>query len=124
MLETKDNEGDELANAPTYTFNAQLNYQADNGFFANLSAQGSDEYYESNSKENRDQRVRNAFVTFNGSIGYRYENWTFTVWGKNLFDEAYEKRIFYFDNYDGQRDTRFESPADPQQFGVTVNYRW
>ena len=124
LLETKDNEGDELANAPTYTFNAQLNYQADNGFFANLSAQGSDEYYESNSKENRDQRVRNAFVTFNGSIGYRYENWTFTVWGKNLFDEAYEKRIFYFDNYDGQGETRFENPADPQQFGVTVNYRW
>lgn len=124
LLETKDNEDDELANAPTYTFNAQLNYQADNGFFANLSAEGSDEYYESNSKENRDQRVRNAFVTFNCSIGYRYENWTFTVWGKNLFDEAYEKRVFFFDNYDGQGETRFENPADPQQFGVTVNYRW
>jgi outer membrane receptor protein involved in Fe transport len=124
LLETKDNEDDELANAPTYTFNAQLNYQADNGFFANLSAQGSDEYYESNSKKNRGQRVRNAFVTVNGSIGYRYQNWTFTVWGKNLFDEAYEKRIFYFDNYDGQDDTRFENPADPQQFGITANYNW
>jgi outer membrane receptor protein involved in Fe transport len=68
--------------------------------------------------------VRNAFVTFNGSIGYKYQNWTFTVWGKNLFDEAYEKRVFFFDNYDGQGDKRFENPADPQQFGVTVNYRW
>jgi outer membrane receptor protein involved in Fe transport len=124
LLKTTDNEHDELANAPTYTFSAQLNYQADNGCFANLSAQGSDEYYESNSKDNRDQRVRNAFVTFNGSIGYKYQNWTFTVWGKNLFDEAYEKRIFYFDNYDGQGETRFENPADPQQFGVTLNYEW
>ena len=122
LLETKDNEGDELANAPTYTFNAQLNYQADNGFFANLSAQGSDEYYESNSKENRDQRVRNAFVTFNGSIGYRYQNWTFTVWGKNLFDEEYEDRVFYFDNGAGEQ--RYEGPAAPRTFGVTANYSW
>ena len=124
LLETKDDDNDDLANAPTYTFNAQISYQAENGFFANLAAQGSDEYYESNNKENRDQRVRNSFVTFNGSIGYKYENWTFTVWGKNLFDEEYEKRVFYFDNYDGQGDTRFEDPADPQQFGATVNYRW
>jgi iron complex outermembrane receptor protein len=124
LLETKDDDNDDLANAPTYTFNAQISYQAENGFFANLAAQGSDEYYESNNKENRDQRVRNSFVTFNGSIGYQYENWTFTVWGKNLFDEEYEKRVFYFDNYDGQGDTRFENPAHPQQFGITANYRW
>jgi outer membrane receptor protein involved in Fe transport len=124
LLETEDDDNDDLANAPTYTFNAQISYQAENGFFANLAAQGSDEYYESNNKENRDQRVRNSFVTFNGSIGYKYQNWTFTVWGKNLFDEEYEKRVFYFDNWDGQGDTRFENPADPQQFGVTANYRW
>ena len=124
LLETQDDENDDLANAPAYTFNAQINYQADNGFFANLAAQGSDEYYESNNKENRDQRVRNAFVTFNGSIGYQYENWTFTIWGKNLFDEAYEKRVYYFDNFDGQGVTRYENPADPQQFGITANYRW
>ena len=124
LLETEDDDNDDLANAPTYTFNAQISYQAENGFFANLAAQGSDEYYESNNKDQRDQRVRNSFVTFNGSIGYQYENWTFTIWGKNLFDEEYEKRVFYFDNYDGQGDTRFENPADPQQFGMTVNYRW
>jgi iron complex outermembrane receptor protein len=124
LLGTEDDDNDDLANAPTYTFSAQISYQAENGFFANLAAQGSDEYYESNNKNNREQRVRNSFVTFNGSIGYQYENWTFTVWGKNLFDEEYEDRVFYFDNYDGQDDTRFENPADPQQFGITANYNW
>ena len=124
LLETQNDDNQDLANAPFYSFNAQISYQAENGFFANLTAQGSDEYYESNNKLNRDQRVRNAFVTFNGSIGYKYKNWTFTIWGKNLFDEEYEKRIFYFDNYDGQDVTRFENPADPQQFGITANYSW
>ena len=124
LLETQNDDNQDLANAPFYSFNAQISYQAENGFFANLATQGSDEYYESNNKLNRDQRVRNAFVTFNGSIGYKYKNWTFTIWGKNLFDEEYEKRIFYFDNYDGQDVTRFENPADPQQFGITANYSW
>ena len=124
LLQTENDDNDDLANAPAYTFNASLNYQADNGFFANIEAQGSDEYYDSNDPEKRSERKRSSFVTFNGSIGYKYQNWTFTVWGKNLFDEEYEKRVFYFDNWDGQGDTRFEDPADPQQFGVTANYRW
>lgn len=124
LLETRDDDNDDLANAPAYTFNAQISYQATNGFFAHLEARGSDEYYESNGKNNRSERVRTSFVTFNGSIGYKYQNWTFTLWGKNLFDETYEKRVFYFDNFDGQGETRFENPADPQQFGLSANYRW
>lgn len=124
LLDTEDDAGDELANAPTYTFNAHLKYDAGNGFFAMIEARGSDEYFESNNKQNRDQRVRESFVTFNGSIGYRYDNWTLTLWGRNLFDEEYQKRIFFFNNYDGQGPTRFENPADPQQFGATLNYSW
>ena len=126
LLETENADNDDLSNAPAYTFSAQLNYQAENGFFVGLEARGSDQYYESNNPDNRDQRVRNSFVTFNGSIGYQYENWTFTVWGKNLFNEEYQKRIFYFANEapDFDDSKRYENPADPQQFGMTVNYRW
>ncbi|MGB1128275.1 MAG: hypothetical protein ACPG3X_07910, partial [Opitutales bacterium] len=89
-----------------------------------IEARGSDEYFESNTKENRDQRIRESFVTVNGSVGYQYENWTLTLWAKNLFDEEYQKRIFFFDNFDGQGETRFENPADPRTFGVTANYSW
>ena len=124
LLETQYQDSATLANAPAYSFNAQLNYQAQSGLFAKLEARGSDEYYDSNNPEKRSERVRNAFVTLNSSIGYKYEDWTFTFWGRNIFDEDYQKRIFYFDNYDGQGDTRFENPANPQQFGVTVNYQW
>lgn len=124
LLKTEDDANDEIANSPSYTFNAQLSYRADNGFFATIEARGSDEYFESNTKENRDQRIRESFVTVNGSVGYQYENWTLTLWAKNLFDEEYQKRIFFFDNFDGQGETRFENPADPQQFGVTANYSW
>ena len=115
-------ESRDLANAPTYTYSARIDYVAENGFFANLEVTGSDEYYESNSHNEK----RSSFTQFNGAIGYRYNNWTFTVWGRNLFDEEYEKRIFYFPNEapDYAVTKRYENPADPQQFGATVNYRW
>lgn len=127
LLDTElDATGDELSSAPFYTYNARIDYVAKNGFFANLGVTGSDEFLQSNNPDNRAQRIRNAFTVFNGAVGYRYENWTLTVWGRNLLDEEYEKRVFFFPNnppyYDAAR--RFENPADPQQFGVTMNYSW
>ncbi|PXA03555.1 hypothetical protein DDZ13_11270 [Coraliomargarita sinensis] len=126
LLDTElDATGDELSSAPSYTYNARIDYVANNGFFANLEVVGSDEFFESNNPGNRDQRARSEFAVFNGSIGYRYENWTFTLWGRNLFDEEYEKRVFYFGNEGpAYNDTRYENPANPRQFGLTANYSW
>ena len=124
ILEIQDQDGDELANSPDYTYNAQLIYRAECGFFASLEARGSDNYYESNKKDDRSEHTRTAYIVFNGSVGYSYQNWTVTLWGRNLFDEEYEKRAFYFDNFDGDGVKRFENPANPQQFGVAANYSW
>jgi outer membrane receptor protein involved in Fe transport len=103
-----------------------VDYVAMNGFFANIEVAGSDEFYESNNPNNRDQRIRSEFITYNAAIGYSYGNWTFTLWGRNLFDEEYEKRVFFFANNDPLYDDprRFENPADPRQFGITANYSW
>ena len=112
----------DVSNAPNFTYSARLNYEANNGLFASTEVVVSDEYYESDSTDNRDQRKRNAFAVVNASIGYRYENWTFTVWSKNLFDEEYEERVFFFDNGAGEQ--RYEAPAAPRTFGVSANYSW
>ena len=127
LLDTElDTTGDELSSAPSYTYSARVDYVTKNGFFANLELTGSDDFFESNNPDNRDQRIRSAFTIFNGAVGYRYENWTLTLWGRNILNEEYEKRVFVFANnapsYDDTR--RFEDPADPQQFGVTLNYNW
>ncbi|MDA9317298.1 TonB-dependent receptor [Puniceicoccaceae bacterium] len=115
----------DLSNAPSYNFHLRVNYQPENGLFAQAEVTARDSYYESNSHNEK----RSDFAIVNAAIGYRYENWTFTLWAKNLFDESYEKRIFNFDNFhpdDGYApvDRRYENPADPQQFGVTANYSW
>ena len=83
-----------------------------------------DAYFEENTHEEK----RNAYNVVNVSFGYRYENWTFTIWSKNLFDRGYEDRVFFFDNYDPDPATsgkqRYEAPAAPRTFGVTANYTW
>jgi outer membrane receptor protein involved in Fe transport len=117
--------GREIANAPSYTYSARLDYNGDNNIFGNLTLSGSDDYFESNSHDQK----RSAFNVLNASLGYRLNTWTFTLWAKNLLDTHYEKRIFYFDNYHPDDNfasvkRRFESPADPQQFGASLNYRW
>ncbi|MEC7229958.1 MAG: TonB-dependent receptor, partial [Verrucomicrobiota bacterium] len=73
-------------------------------------------------ESNSHSEKRNSYAILNASVGYRYENWTFTVWSKNLSDEEYEERVFFFDN--GFGDQRYEAPAAPRSFGVTANYTW
>lgn len=107
-----------LSNAPSYNYSARIDYKSDNGLFANMEVTGSASYYESNSHTQK----RSDFAVVNSAIGYNYQNWTLTLWVQNLLDERYEKRVFYFDN--GYGDKRYENPADPQHFGVTLNYSW
>ncbi len=113
--------GRELSNSPNYTYNAGLSYSGNDGVFGRLELTGRDEYYESNSLGNNEKR--DAYSLVNATIGYKYEDWTFSLWAKNLFDEEYAKRLFYFGN--AQPDwtpTRYEDPADPRQIGVTARY--
>lgn len=112
----------DVSNAPDFTYSARLDYDADNGIFAIAEVVGSDQYYESDDPVNRSKSQRGAYTVVNASIGYRYENWTFTIWSKNLFDEEYEDRVFFFDNGAGEQ--RYEGPAAPRTFGVTANYSW
>jgi outer membrane receptor protein involved in Fe transport len=109
------NQSRELANTPTYNYTMRLSYNPETGLFGNVELTGQDERYESNGHNEQ----RSAYDVVNASIGYRINNWTFTLWAKNLFDENYEKRIFFFDN--GAGDQRYESPADPRHYGVTAS---
>ena len=124
LMETKlSATGNDVSNSPAYNYSARLDYRPREGIFAGIEVLGSDDYFESNSPANREQR--NAYTVVNASIGYRWDNWTFTLWSKNLFDEAYEERVFFFNNTDfGPVDSRYEAPAAPRTFGVTANYRW
>ena len=108
----------ELANAPSYNYNFRLNYSAESGVFGSIALAGRDAYFESNSH----LQQRDAVATVNASAGYQFENWRISVWSKNLLDEKYASRVFFFDNGDGER--RYEALANPRQIGATLSYEF
>lgn len=117
----------ELSNSPSYKYSSLLKYSSTNGFYSNISINGSDEYYE----ENGHHLKREAYSVVNASIGYAKNQWDISLWVKNLFDHDYTQRVFYFNNYDPEYggknalDPRFyKTAADPLNYGVSMNYIW
>lgn len=117
---TKDPAGGrELANVPAFTYNLGLRYGQTSGLWASAEISGRDSYFESNTHD----ETRSGYNVVNTSIGYRWEAWTVTLFARNLFDESYEDRIFYFGNAGPNFETlRYESPAAPRQIGASL--RW
>jgi iron complex outermembrane receptor protein len=114
--------GRRLANTPRYGYTLGTSYRPSaNGFFAHAEIVGRATQLDSNNQN----EARRAFHIYNASLGYAWRQWTFTLWGKNLLNERYEKRVFFFGNEDPDYiDTRYEDRADPRQLGVSAAYRF
>jgi|UniRef100_UPI00404A9361 iron complex outermembrane recepter protein len=113
--------GRELANTPRYGYTIGTRYGASHGFFASTDLSGRGRQFDSNNQN----EARRAFQVVNASLGYAWERWILTLWAKNLFDERYDKRVFFFGNEDPNYvEARYEDIADPRQIGITVSYRF
>lgn len=113
--------GRRLANTPPYGYSLGTRYRAASGVFGHLELVGRGRQFDSNNHN----EPRRAFDVVNGSIGYAWREWTVTLWARNLLDERYEKRVFFFGNEDPDyTPKRYESRADPRQVGVTASYRF
>ncbi|MEO6569259.1 MAG: TonB-dependent receptor [Opitutaceae bacterium] len=113
--------GRRLANTPRYGYTLGIRYRSASGFFANAELVGRASQFDSNN-QNEDRR---AFHVYNASLGYNWREWTFTLWGRNLLNTRYEKRVFFFGNEDPNYiETRYEDRADPRQLGVSAAYRF
>ncbi|MCG9696438.1 TonB-dependent receptor [Shewanella sp. Isolate11] len=117
-----DLSGRELAHSPNFTYSAGATYRTDNGWFANLTGSGKSEFYYSDSNESKSD----PYTIFNARIGYETELWSVYLWGRNLFDEKYGVRGFYFGNEPDidWADKQYIRYGDPRQLGVTANIKF
>ncbi|ABL99658.1 TonB-dependent receptor [Shewanella amazonensis] len=117
-----DLSGRELAHAPNWTWSLGTTWRADSGFFVNLNANGKSKFYysDSNDSVSKDYGVLNARAGFEGDI------WSVYVWGRNLLDEEYGVRGFYFGNEpdNGWADKQYIRFGDPRAFGLTLDVRF
>lgn len=116
----EDLSGRDQAHAPGYMFNVALNYER-GPWFANVSADGKDEFFFSD----RHAVKSDDYTLYNASLGYATEQWTVTIWGRNLTDEDTFVRAFGSFGNDPRKDYITEPYfqfGEPRISGVTVEF--
>jgi len=113
--------GRDQAHAPNYTFALGGVYRHESGLFGRIDVSAKDEFYFDVS---HDQRSESYSVT-NARIGYEAQRWTTQLWLRNVFDEHYAVRGFYFGNEPPNfAPALFIRQGDPRQLGLTFDRRF
>lgn len=113
-----DLDGRSQAHAPNYQFYVGGEYLFADGWFARLELEGKDDFYFSNSHGQKSQ----AYQLLNAAVGYAAPNWSLRLWGRNLNDEDYFVRGFFFGNdpRDGYEPHLWTQLGAPRQIGVSL----
>ncbi|PKI16331.1 TonB-dependent receptor [Colwellia sp. 12G3] len=114
--------GREQAHAPNYQFNVGINVQPNDHWLINLSVDGKDSFYFSDSHDEHSEAV----ALINASVAYLQDNWQVKIWGRNLTNEDYANRGFYFGNdpRDGYTAKQYTQLSEPLVFGATLDYQF
>ena len=116
-----DLEGREQAHAPSYSFSAGLNWEIYENFEFLLDITGKSDFYYSDSHDNKSD----DYVLTNLNFYYKKSNFTYNFWVRNLFDEYYSLRGFYFGNEPPNfEDKLYERHGDPRNLGISILYEF
>ena len=115
----RDLDGREQAHAPGYQYSLSAEWNAGLGWMARADLSGSDAFYFDASHDQRSE----PYMLVNLRAGYAGERWSVHAWGRNVFDERYAVRGFYFGLEPPDfADELYVQRGDPRQFGVTVQW--
>ena len=114
-------DGRDQAHAPrySYAFGGRANFAQ--GWFARIDVTGKDAFFFSDSHDQRSE----AYNLVNARVGYERGNWSVSAWARNLLDEKYATRGFFFGNEPARDfvDTLYTRQGDPRSVGVSVEWR-
>ncbi len=122
-LETPERtlEGREQAHAPSYQFALGAEFRTASGWFGRADVTGSDAFFFSDSHDQRSE----SYELVNLKLGYEAQNWSIHLWGRNVTDEYYATRGFFFGLEPPDfPDRLYVQPGDPRQVGVTARWAW
>jgi outer membrane receptor protein involved in Fe transport len=103
------------AHAPDYTLAFGASHHHPSGVFARVDVSARDSFYFDVS---HDQKSRD-YALVNTRVGYQADNWSATLWARNLFNENYAVRGFYFGNEPPDfPNTLYTRLGDPRQIGL------
>ena len=110
-------EGREQPHAPGYGYALGARWRHPQGWFAGGELTGRDGFYFSSSHD----RKSRAYTLVNLRAGRAWNGWEAFAWARNLLDEYYAVRGFYFSNVPPDwPEQEFRQQGDPRHFGVTI----
>jgi iron complex outermembrane recepter protein len=112
-------DGREQAHAPGYQFTLGTTIQLSPALSLDLNAQGRDRFFFSDSHAVQSEN----YILLNASLQYVSSHFNLTLWGRNMSDEDYFVRGFFFgndprDDYTAKGYTQFGEPAS---YGLTLD---
>jgi outer membrane receptor protein involved in Fe transport len=116
-------EGRNLAHAPPYTLNLGATWSSPSGWNVRTDINAIGAYYFDISHDQKSE----SYETVNLSIGKQWASWSVSFWGRNIFDENYATRGFYFVNeppYDPADTKLYTRFGQPRVYGFTASYRY
>ena len=114
-----DLEGRAQAHAPKKSYAFGMNWSITNRASLSLDVVGKSSFYYSDSHNNQSKSYSLTNINFDYLIG----GWTYSIWARNIFDEYYSVRGFYFGNEAPDfKDTLYERHGDPRHVGLSVRY--
>lgn len=106
------------AHAPAYSLAVGGRYSHASGFFARVDLTSRDEFFFDVSHDEKSS----AYELVNARIGFETGDWSVQLWARNLLDEDYAVRGFFFGNeppdFPPTLYTRF---GDPRQVGISFD---
>ncbi len=116
-----DLSGRDQAHAPAYTLALGGVYRHPSGMFARIDVSARDEFFFDVSHDQKSE----PFELVNARLGYQTARWTAQIWARNLFNERYAVRGFFFGNEPPDfPNTLFIRQGDPRQIGITFDMRY
>ena len=114
-------DGREQAHAPTYTLAIGGMYRHPSGLNARVDVSARDEFFFDYSHDQKST----AYELVNLRFGYDAEQWSAHVWVRNVFDEKYAVRGFFFGNEPPLFENKlYIRQGDPRLAGLTFEWRF
>ena len=116
-----DTRGRDLAHAPPYTLNVGTTWSSPGGWYARLDINAVGSYYFDVSHDQKS----GSYELVNLKIGKQWDQWSVYLWGRNIFDESYAARGFYFGNEPPLfAETLYTKFGDPRHYGITLGFHY
>ena len=114
-------EGRDQAHAPRTSYAAGMKWFVTDDIYISMGINGKSSFYYSDSHNNKSS----AYTIGNIVLGYQRDQWKYEFWARNIFDEYFSLRGFYFGNVPPDFPaTLFERQGDPRHMGLIVRYEF